>query len=66
MIHPPTSIFEKGDTVKGTFEGTKKAFIITNRFRVGSGIIRYKVRELNKTKNTVVSADKIEAIRPDP
>ena len=62
----PTSLFEKRDTVKATFAGTKKVCIITDKFRTGSGIMRYKVRELNKTDNTVVSVDKIEDIRPDP
>ena len=40
--------------------------IIKEKFATTNGKLRYKVRELNKTDNIVVSADKIEDIRPNP
>ena len=60
------STFEEGDTVKATFAGSKKVCIVTSIFTNGSGKLRYKVRELNTTKNIVVAEDKVEGIRPDP
>ena len=64
----PTEIppFLKGDTVRAIISGGMNVCIVTDSFKTGSGLRRYKVRKLNTKDRIVLITDDVEDIRPDP
>ena len=55
-----------GDIVKATINNAPTIAIIDKQYTIADGTPRYKVRPLNSSATTTLSAKDIVAIRPDP
>ena len=59
-------IFPEGATIRATSKGKKRICVVDKIILTGSGVLRYRIRPLNRTITCTVAEKDLEHIDPEP